>query len=294
MSDLRARLFAPVLRGLDRVLPARVLFATLYPGALVRSVLHGLTKGGPTDAWPACLDRPVGKRSGRWYRVPIYLNRLFEVLPDRLATEKWRHCCRFIGLENARKAVSDGQPVILAFAHLGPVSQLRSWLRAAGLPVAMLIGGQARTRSQLLRRKDRWALFPEVPTSFYQDQLSAAIRHLRNGGILAVAMDIAAGRQLDLPVSSGWIFRMPTGPVRLARQQRAALVPCVISTPGPWRFHVELTAPVPEQALEAGDIAACTDLWSRMLPLLLQHPDQWTPQLAGQFRRVEGLCDPPG
>jgi lauroyl/myristoyl acyltransferase len=291
VNDLRARLFAPALRGLDRILPASVLFAALYPVAWGRAILHGLTKGGPPEAWPACLDRPPGNRSGRWYRLPVYLNRFFEVLPDRLPTAKWRDRCRFIGLDHVQDAIRAGQPVILAFAHFGPFGQLRSWLRAAGLPAAMMVGGKARTRSQLLRLKDRWALFPEVPPSYYQDQMSAAIRHLHSGGILAMAMDVDTGRQVNLPVRPGWVFRMPTGPVRLARQHQAALVPCAISTPGPWRFQVEMGAPIPSETLQAGDPEACADLLARMLPLLTPYPLQWTPQLSNRFQKADD-CNP--
>ena len=278
-----------MLRGLERVLPAPVYCGLLYPVAWVRALIHRGIKGRPPIAWPTGLGgMPTGKALAL-PRLPVYLNRTFEFLPDRLAEPKWRRYCRFIGLEPVKRLVDAGRPVILVFAHFGPIGLLRSWLRASGVPVAIFTAGEAHTRQVIKRRKDRWALFPEVPMTFYQDQLAEAILHLEHGGVLAIALDSDNGRQMRLPVGDGWMCQLATGPFRLARRHGAVLVPCAIYNERPWHVAVEFGAPVGADVLAAGDAQAGADLLSKLLPVLLAHPAAWTPQLGARFSRTSPL-----
>jgi lauroyl/myristoyl acyltransferase len=283
VSDLRAGLFAPVLRGLERWLSAPVYCRLLYPVALVRAVIHGWLKGLPSGAWPTGLPGGHPPRAHRLYRLPIYLNRTFEYLPDRLAGPKWSGYCRFIDLDPVKRLVDAGRPVVLVYAHFGPFTLLRNWLRSVGVPVAMFAGGQARNRAAMKRRQDRWALIPEVALTFYQDELGDAIRHLERGRPLAITVDSNSGRQIRVPASEGWSCRLATGPVRLARRHRAVLVPCAIYNEAPWHVAIEFAAPVSESSLEAGDEPAGAEVMAGLMPILLAHPEEWTPQLAARF-----------
>ncbi|MCL4181273.1 MAG: hypothetical protein KJ072_26465 [Verrucomicrobia bacterium] len=279
-------MFAPVLRGLECLLPAPLYCGVLYPVAHARALIHGWVKGTPPPAWPAGLPGLEPARVHRLYRLPLYLNRTFEYLPDRLAMPKWRDHCRWIGFEPVKRLLDAGRPVILAFVHFGPFVLLRNWLRAAGVPVAMFAGGEARSRAPLKLRKDRWALFPEVALTFYQDELADAIRHLESGRALGIAIDSGSGRQMQVPAGEGWRCQLATGPIRLARRHGAALVPCAIYNEKTWRVAVELGTPVSEETLAAGDEPAGAAVMASLMPILLAHPEEWTPQLGGRFSRV--------
>jgi len=285
VSQLRASLFAPVLRGLERVLPVPLYCGTLYTIAWVRALIHRINKGRPSVAWPAGLAglRPVQTRA--LPRLPVYLNRTFEFMPDRLAGAKWRDHCRFIGLDPVKQAIDAGRPVILGFVHFGPFHLLRNWLRATGVPVAMFVGGEARTRTALLRRKDQWALFSDIPSTFYQDQLADAIAHLECGRVLAIALDSSNGRQMQLPVGEGWMCQLATGPFRLARRHDAVLMSCTIYNERPWHVAVEFGAPVGHGLLVAGEAQAGADLLRGLWPVLQAHPTEWTPHLEARFSR---------
>lgn len=286
MNQLRARLFAPVLRGLEKVLPARVYCGALHSAALVRACVHRLKKGRSPVAWPLGLAGLEPKPARALPQLPVYLNRTFEYLPDRLARPQWRGHCRYVGLDPVKQAVDAGRPVILAFFHFGPLESLRNWLRAAGVPAATFVGGKACTRTKLKRLKDRWALFPDIPVTFYQDQLPQAIAHLERGQVLAIALDAANGRQMRLPVGDGWMCQLATGPFRMARQHKALLASCVIYNERLWHVAVEFGAPVDPELLAAGDEPAGAALLAGLWPVLLAHPEEWSPHLAARFART--------
>ena len=268
------------------MLPASTYCGLLYPVAWVRALLHGWIKGPPPVAQPAGLPGLRPARATVLYRLPIYLNRTFEFLPDRLAAPKWSGHCRFHGFDPVKRLTDAGRPVILAFVHFGPFVLLRNWLRAAGIPVAMFAGGEARSRAPLKLRKDRWALFPEVALTFYQDELADAIRHLESGRALGIAIDSGSGRQMRVPAGEGWRCQLATGPIRLARRHGAVLVPCAIYNESAWRVAVEFGPPVSEETLAAGDVPAGAAIMASLMPILLAHPEAWTPQLGGRFSRV--------
>ena len=164
-----------------------------------------------------------------------------------------------------------------------------NWLRAAGVPVSSFVGGQAHTRPRLKRLKDRWALFPDIPLTFYQDQLAAAIAHLKRGRVLAMALDGINGRQMQLPVADGWTFRLATGPFRLARQHQTLLMACNIYNEKPWHVAVEVGTPVDPAILAAGDEPAGAAILADLWPLLRAHPQDWYPELAARFSRTSDL-----
>ncbi len=180
---------------------------------------------------------------------------------------------------------SEVRGAILAFVHSGPYPLLRSWLRAAGIPLSMLVRGDATDRSQMNRRKDRWALFPEVPAVYHQDQIASALDHVKSGWPLAVAIDVPNGRQMQVASEAGWTLPLATGAVRLARRHRLRLIACAIYNEGPWGFAIELSPPVSAEVWARGDEAVGAEVIAKLLPVLRRHPQQYEPGgLIDQFQ----------
>ena len=158
MNNLRARLFTPVLRGLERVLPAPVYCGLLYPVAWVRALIHRGIKGRPPIAWPTGLGgMPTGKALAL-PRLPVYLNRTFEFLPDRLAEPKWRGYCRFIGLEPVKRLVDAGRPVIRPPRPVQRRASLRLGLRLRRRGRSSCRGRLSAAEWQRRRRRGRLLL----------------------------------------------------------------------------------------------------------------------------------------
>lgn len=283
LKTIHPALFVPILRGLDRILPVPLLYGALFPIAFVRAFLHRLLKGRRTKSLPGCFRRSQSV-SPFLPRLPVYLNRSLEFLPGSLARPKWRARCPIEGLEPIQQAVREKRRVLLAFLHFSLYGQLRNWLRAAGLPVATFVGAVSRERSGLKRRKDRWALFPDIPTAFHSDQLAEALRFLRAGNPLLIALDGIRGKSFEIPACDGWTFQMATGPLRIAANHNAEIYPCVLTAEGTWRFRIRIGEPVPKHLLEPGkEVEAGTHLLRQMLPEIERHPEQCREQLLDLF-----------
>jgi len=281
VTELRATLSASLLRGLETLLPVSGYLSLIYPVAFVRAVIHQLCKRPKPLQPPGFITESA--RPERLLRLTTYLNRTFEFIPDRLNTDKWTSRCRYRGIEPGRTAIEAGTPVIFAFAHFGPYELLRNWLRAVGVPVAMVAGGSVTSRTRLLRRKDQWAVSSDFQAAFHLDQLPDAVRNFKNGQPLAMAIDSSPKRHLKLPLPNDWTFEMATGTIRLARNHGALLFPCAIYNDGPWRFAVEVLPAVPVSLMSQDDESAGRDILDKLLPIFSQRPNQWHHQLLRQF-----------
>jgi lauroyl/myristoyl acyltransferase len=271
------------IRRLERVLSVRGLYRILKPIAFARAILNtAFKKPEPAAPLPDGLGMARTVRLVRRQRTSRYLNHYLEYFPDRLAESKWMNNCRINGLDHLRQARQKGRPVVLAFCHFGPFFLLRSWLRAAGIPAALLIGGKAERRPELFRLLDRFTPFPEIQTVFYMDQLRESSKFLAEGNVLLSAMDGLLGKQMDVPFGEGWTIQMATGAIRMAIRHQAELIPCSIIDEGGWRFRIELGRPVPKNFLTAGSdlIHAGKHLIDEMIPHFMAHPEQ------KRFKRV--------
>jgi lauroyl/myristoyl acyltransferase len=219
-----------------------------------------------------------------------YLNQFVQYFQDRLSGAKWREHCRITGLDRLRQARENGRPVVLAFCHFGPITLLRIWLRAAGIPAIIVAGGKSETRSRLMKRLAGFALLAEVPTVFHLDQLRDATGFMASGNPLLIAIDGPAGKQMELPFCEGWTFRMATGAVRLAIHHQAELIPCSIIDEGRWHFRIELGRPVPREFLNAESdwSRAGKHLLDEMIPHLRSHPEQFGRDLMVCLKKKSG------
>ncbi len=282
-KEARKLAFFRSIRWLERRLSTRKLYWIAWTHTFVRAALKGNPAPKPL---PQCLDVTKSVRAITESRMKNDLNEILKYLPERLAEPKWTGRCRIEGLEPVLRARQNGRPVVLAFTHFSAFQLSRLWLRAAGVPAAALIVGNAEGRTQLERLEDRFDPFPELPTSFCQDRLREAIEFLAAGNPLLIAIDNAAGKQMNVPVGNGWSFQMATGAVRLAIRHQAELISCVVIDEGHWWFRVKLGRPVPAEYLAAGVdwTRAGKHLLAEMLPHFRNHPGHCSYQLIEYFQ----------
>lgn len=221
-------------------------------------------------------------------RTDGYLNQKVRFFQDRLAEPKWRERCRFEGLDELRSAVESKCPVILAFCHFGPYPLLRSWLRAAGIPAAILIGAESGKRTPQQQQLDHLLAQPGIPTVIYLDQLRDATGFAKAGIPLLVALDGPAGKQMEVPFCEGWNIRMGTGAIRMAARYQASLFACSIVDEGEWRFRVTISGPMPNELLAESPDHVPAGVWllNQLKAQFVARPDQCGPDLLRCLRRV--------
>jgi lauroyl/myristoyl acyltransferase len=296
MENLRELSSFFAIRALERILPASGLYRILKSAALARAARHGLPRqSAPQTSLPEFFGNSAPVNSISRDLVRCHLNSQLEMFPDRLGTAKWMSRCRIARLDRVWLARQNGRPVVLAFTHFGTYYLLRYWLRAARVPVATIVEGKLEDRSRLKRLKDAKSLFPETPTAFHQDQLPQAIKFLRSGNPLLVAIDSTNGKQLEVPCHKGWNFEMATGALRLAIRHRAELMFCSMVEEGEWRFCIELGQPVPKEFLvdETDLIPAAKHLVNEMLVQYEKHPEQCLKKKLERFRRTSPSVSKP-
>lgn len=264
-----------VVRQLESRLSVDGLQRALRPWALLRCGLEGVFKNLSYRPLPPFFDRArlIPPQRNRFEEC---LNEHLRFFPDRLGAGKWRGCCEVLGLERLQFFQRNRQAVALAFCHFGGYLLLRQWLRAFGVPAMTLIDGKAEERSALKTFADRLSPFPEVPTVLFRNQLRDAMRFLSAGHPLLIALDGNRGNQLEVPIDDEWVFRMATGPLRLAARQNAELLPCSIVSEGVWKFRIEIGEPVPQKFFvsESEWIEAGKHLLAHLLPRIQSHPAQ--------------------
>lgn len=289
--------FIGIIQGLARVFPVPVFYWVVFPVAFCRALLHRIhqirRRESSTTVLPACLqcDNPAPRP--RLPRLPVYFNRLIELIPGSLGQPKWQARCPIEGIERVRLALAQRRRVLLAFPHFSQYWELRSWLRGAGLPVSFYAAAESTARTEARRHKDQWALFPEVPTVFSSDQLADAIKFVRSGRPLLIAMDGQRGRHLNVPVNDDWTFRMATGPLRIATNHDAMIFPCTMIVEGAWRFRIVIGDPVPSELLVTGkENEAALHLFRQILPHLKRYPDQCRSQFLARFKPAAPSSSP--
>ena len=274
-------------RRLERSVPLETLYRVLEPLARLRA----MKLRRPPVNLPSCFGPATAPACPR-HR--LFLNRMLELIPDRLAEPKWLERCQVEGLEILTRARSAGRPAVLAFCHYGPYPLLRFWLRAKGIPAGFLVRGSAQDRAAIRRKTDGLSPFPDVPVVFCQDQLRQMNEALMAGRPLLVAVDTDMGRTIDVPLDDSWVFTMATGALRMARHHRAELIPATIFDEGNWRFRIMLGNPVPQEQLqsETGFRDAGSTLIRELLAQMRQHPEQ-VPATLPPFFKARGRSDFP-
>jgi lauroyl/myristoyl acyltransferase len=275
-KDLTELAFFPAFRAAERLLPAERFYALLKPSYQARATLNKRFKKSKFGALPDFLEILKTTRAVTEQRRAFYLNQIVDYFPDRLAQAKWRGRCQIDGLGHLQAAQQNRRPVVLAFCHFGPYPLLRSWLRAAGFPAIILMGGKTAERTRIRRFMDRYMPWPNSPPTLFQDRWHEVGGYLKAGNPLLVAVDVPRGKQINVPFCEGWSFQMASGAVRLAIRHQADLISCNIIDEGAWKFRIRLGAPVPKEYLasDADWFRAGKHLMDEMLPDFHAHPEQ--------------------
>ncbi len=270
----------PVIRAAERRLPAHRLYSMLKPFLLARSALNTVFKRPkPAPALPGFLSVRQTVQRRIQDRASHYLNHVLRCFPDRLAEAKWKDHCEIEGLARLQAARRNGRGVVLAFCHFGAFYLLHLWLRVCGFPASVFVLGESARRAGLKRVQDRFFPLPETPVALYQDQLRETAERLRAGNLLVIAVDVRAGRQIEVPFGEGWTLQMATGALRFASRHQAELMPCSITDEGAWHFRMKIGRPVPEKYLRPQLDAqrAAGHLVEELLPDFQARPGQcWT------------------
>jgi hypothetical protein len=288
----QATLLIDVLHVLDKLLPARLLYWFLYPYGMFR---------GWRDPVPFTRTLPIVESSAPdapslHASAVIHIIRLLEFLPDRLTAPRWKKRCRINGLERLLEAYRKG-PVVLAFAHIGPLTLTSLWLRARGIRATSVRDAAAGRPSPAKQYANTLMAFPEVPSVVYHDELRPITQLLNAGGVILIAIDSPIGKQVDVPVDDHWVFRMATGAMRLAAHHGAELIPCTILYEGNWQFRIELGDPVPREFLSGrvDQPAVGKHLYAQLAPYWLAYTDQCLKMIPRRYCpiSVAAACDPP-
>jgi lauroyl/myristoyl acyltransferase len=240
-------------RLLESLLPPRLLRWAFVPLSAALA-LHGILRHPPSPASRRARPYPLAAEHSAAFRarLRLQLSRFLSNWPDRLSAPHWRRRIEIHGaaLDVARRS---GRPVILVSGHFGPFHMAGYFLRAMGYPVASFIGNSGRSRWASRRAKDRLSHLPNIKHVFSaEDPLREVFGFLKQGNILRMSFDVAAGKSIKIPCADT-LLSFATGSVRMAAATGATLIPFAISEVAPWRFAIQLGTPVPPELLSPGE-----------------------------------------
>ena len=174
------------------------------------------------------------------------------------------------GLAAVEAAQAAGRPVIITTAHLGNYDAARAALLARGFPLGALY--MPMTNPTFNRRYV--AAMEAIGTPLFprgREGLGGMLRHLRDGGMLALVIDqhMGHGEMLDF---MGKPARTALSAAELALKFKADLIPgYCIRQPDGISFRIEAEAPIPH-----GDPVVMTQAINDSVAAQVRaHMDQW-------------------
>jgi hypothetical protein len=119
-------------------------------------------------------------------------------------------------------------------------------------------------------------------------RLSSIRKILSPAGRLGMLVDVDRGKQFYVRFEDR-LFRMATGPIRLAQMLDAALVPVLIVETSTWKYTIHFGSPVPQRYLGSPpDMEAIgTHLLQEFSKVITRHPEQ------GNMRLLRAMCPLP-
>lgn len=183
---------------------------------VIDNMRHVLGAAAADDAVEAAA-REVFRNVARYYTDLV---RLPTTTPARLLEGE----VRLHGLDGLRSAAAAGRGVVVATAHFGNPEMAVQIGAEIGLDVLVFVEPLQPPEFAEMMRRIRSTFSPRYVEVGY-GAIAAALRHLRSGGVIAIAADRdIQGRGAVLPFF-GAPTRLPLGAVEIAARTGALLVP---------------------------------------------------------------------
>jgi lauroyl/myristoyl acyltransferase len=178
--------------------------------------------------------------------------------------------------------------------HFGPVATLPYWLRAHGIvltsartPAIDYLQGLTNYQFSLSPPADV-PVFLSTSEIGLGPRLSSIRKILGPTGRLGMLVDVDRGKQFYVRFEDR-LFRMATGPIRLAQMLDAELVPVLIVETSTWKYTIHFGSPVPQRYLGSPpDMQAIgTHLLQEFSKVITRHPEQCN------MRLLRAMCPLP-
>jgi lauroyl/myristoyl acyltransferase len=184
------------------------------------------------------------------------------------------------GKAHLKEALASARGVILVTAHIGPwdcAARLLAKDFSADVVVVMLAEPDQEARKVHDSVRERTGVRVMHVGDHPLDSLPL-LRHVRNGGMLAVQLDRGApgGRFLDVELF-GRAEHVPEGPFRLAALSGAPIVPIFAHRAGYFRYEFSVEAPIwVERAASQFELQTAAAAAARyMQAFISRHPTEW-------------------
>ena len=184
------------------------------------------------------------------------------------------------GGEHLQSALAAGRGVILVTGHIGPwdcAARLLAKDFDADVLVVMLAEPDEAARRVHDSVRERSGVRVMHVGDHPLDALPL-LRHVRNGGVVAIQLDRAApgGRFLDVELF-GTPERLPEGPFRLAALSGAPIVPIFAHRLGYFRYEFSIAEQisVPRHATPLELQGAAASAAGTMQSFISRHPTEW-------------------
>lgn len=204
-------------------------------------------------------------------------------LADGLALsggDRYRPSIEVVGSEHFESALADGSGAILATAHTAGWETAVSALRQRHpAPVLVVMHHEADSKAGALHDSWRRNLGFEIVHAG-EDPMSSLplLRHLRDGGLVAVQLDrCPQGMRGRTTTLLGHPWKVPEGPFRLASLTGSPIVPVFSERTGFLSYRLTLRPPirVPKPASDLALDEAVSQAVRELAAFVSKHPTQW-------------------
>jgi KDO2-lipid IV(A) lauroyltransferase len=234
------------------------------PGAR-RAVRGNLEVVAPRRTGPGAVRRVFVEQTRNYVEI-FSIPRLDpQRLLAALQTDGWEHVAR---------AYEQGKGVILASAHLGPVSYVGQMVLAHGYPVALPVEVATSEFQRSVNRARGGAGLQLIRT----DSAVGIFRFLREGKVLGILADRAVTGVGERVEFFGREALLPSAAVVLSMRTGAPLVPCFAGrNGGQLTASFEPPLDIPNTGDRAADVREGVQRFARVLEKYVRRsPEQWT------------------
>jgi len=270
-------LMGTLSRAAERALPLMPR-ALIGPFAELVGTLAYLAAPGARRAVRANLAVIAPERNGRGLVRRIFVEQtrnyveIFSI--PRTDPEKLLAALRTDGWEHVARAYEQGKGVILASAHLGPVSVVGQMVLAHGYPVALPVEVETSEFQRSVNRARGGAGLQLIRT----DSARGIFRFLREGKVLGILADRAVTGVGERVEFFGREALLPSAAVVLSMRTGAPLVPAFAGrSDGVLTASFEPPLDIPDTGDRSADVREGVQRFARVLERYVRRtPEQWT------------------